>query len=68
MSVQVCELGEAAVQRNFGGQALVLVTDADDQLTFPDSLPDDFDTSVADWAFRNGQAAGLATSTLSAQP
>ncbi|MES2911948.1 MAG: DUF4118 domain-containing protein [Pseudomonadota bacterium] len=68
MSVQVCELGEAAVQRNFGGQALVLVTDADDQLTFPPSLPDDFDTSVADWAFRNEQAAGLATSTLSAQP
>ncbi len=68
MSVQVCELGEAAVQRNFGGQALVLVTDADDQLTFPASLPDDFDTSVADWAFRNEQAAGLATSTLSAQP
>ncbi len=68
MSVQVCELGEAAVRRNFGGQALVLVTDADDQLTFPPSLPDDFDTSVADWAFRNEQAAGLATSTLSAQP
>ncbi len=68
MSVQVCELGEAAVQRNFGGQALVLVTDADDQLTFPPSLPADFDTSVADWAFRNEQAAGLATSTLSAQP
>ncbi|MBI2728232.1 MAG: DUF4118 domain-containing protein [Polaromonas sp.] len=68
MSIQVCELGEAAVQRNFGGQALVLVTDANDQLTFPASLPDDFDTSVADWAFRNEQAAGLATSTLSAQP
>ncbi|MES2402328.1 MAG: DUF4118 domain-containing protein [Pseudomonadota bacterium] len=67
MSVQVCELGEAAVQRNFGGQALVLVTDVNDQLTFPASLPEDFDASVADWAFRNEQAAGLATSTLSAQ-
>ncbi|MES2051252.1 MAG: DUF4118 domain-containing protein [Pseudomonadota bacterium] len=67
MSVQVRELGEAAVQRNFGGQALVLVTDANDELTFPASLPEDVDASVADWAFRNEQAAGLATSTLSAQ-
>ncbi len=67
MSVQVCELGEAAVQRNFGGQALVLITDADDQLVPPASAPQDFDASVADWAFRNEQPAGLATSTLAAQ-
>jgi two-component system sensor histidine kinase KdpD len=68
LSEQVTELGEAAVQRNFGGQALVLTTDAHDQLMQPGSnAPADFDASVADWAFRNEQAAGLATSTLSAQ-
>ena len=64
---QVAELGEAAVQRNFGGQALVLMTDARDQLVLPDHAPPGFDANVADWAFRNTQPAGLATSTLSAQ-
>ncbi|WP_341919317.1 DUF4118 domain-containing protein [Polaromonas sp. YR568] len=67
LASQVTELGEAAVRRNFGGQALVLITDADDQLVLPTQPPSDFDASVADWAFRNAQAAGLATSTLSAQ-
>ncbi|MES2362360.1 MAG: DUF4118 domain-containing protein [Pseudomonadota bacterium] len=68
---QVAELSEAAVRRNFGGQALVLVADANDQLALPADLAASspgFDGSVADWAFRNEQAAGLATSTLSAQP
>ncbi|MCZ8254848.1 MAG: DUF4118 domain-containing protein, partial [Polaromonas sp.] len=64
---QVIELGEAAVQRNFGGQALVLATDAHDQLRLPEKKPPDFDASVADWVFRNEQPAGLATATLSAQ-
>ncbi|MFM9902677.1 MAG: DUF4118 domain-containing protein [Polaromonas sp.] len=68
LSSQVSALGEAAVQRNFDGQALVLLTDARDQLVPPLTAPPDFDASVADWAFRNAQAAGLATSTLSAQP
>ncbi|MBA4329172.1 MAG: two-component system sensor histidine kinase KdbD [Polaromonas sp.] len=67
LASQVAELGEAAVQRNFGGQALVLITDAGDQLVLPAQPPADFDASVADWSFRNLQAAGLATSTLSAQ-
>jgi two-component system sensor histidine kinase KdpD len=67
LSGQVTELGEAAVQRNFGGHALVLATDAGDQLVLPAHAPPGFDASVADWAFRNAQAAGLATSTLSAQ-
>ena len=64
---QVAELGEAAVQRDFGGQALVLATDARDQLVLPGQTPPGFDASVADWAFRHAQAAGLATATLSAQ-
>ena len=64
---QVAELGEAAVQRDFGGQALVLTTNASDQLVLPGQAPPGFDASVADWAFRHAQAAGLATSTLSAQ-
>ncbi len=64
---QVAELGEAAVQRNFGGQALVLPTDARDQLVLPTGPVDGFDASVADWALRNAQPAGLATTTLAAQ-
>ena len=68
LSSQVSELGEAAVQGNFQGQALVLLTDARDHLVMPLASPPDFDASVADWTFRNAQAAGLATSTLSAQP
>jgi two-component system sensor histidine kinase KdpD len=66
LSSQVSELGEAAVQRNFGGQALVLATDAHDQLVLRQSLPQGFDASVADWALRNAQPAGLATTTLAA--
>ena len=68
LSSQVVDLGEAAVERNFGGLGLVLVADVNDQLKLPADLPADFDASVADWAFRNEQAAGLATTTLSAQP
>jgi two-component system sensor histidine kinase KdpD len=63
---QVAELGEAAVQRNFGGQAKVLTTDARDQLVVPPDAPPGLDASVADWAFRNAQPAGLATATLPA--
>jgi two-component system sensor histidine kinase KdpD len=62
--VQVVELGEAAVQRSFGGQARVLLTDAKDQLALGDNLPDSIDASIADWAFHHGQRAGLATATL----
>ena len=65
-SEQVAELGQAAVQRNFGGLALVLMTDTQDQLVLPAQAAPGFDASVADWAFRNAQSAGLATSTLAA--
>ena len=67
MASQVAELGETAVRRNFGGQAVVLMTDAHDQLLPPEAAPAGFDASVADWAFRNEQSAGLATATLSGQ-
>lgn len=67
-SAQVIELGAAAVQGHFGGHALVLVTDANDRLVMPTSPPPGFDASVADWCFRQGQPAGLATATLAAQP
>jgi two-component system, OmpR family, sensor histidine kinase KdpD len=67
LSSQVCELGAAAVRRDFGGQAVVLATDSADQLVQPEEAPEGFDASVADWAFRNGQSAGLATATLAAQ-
>ncbi|HXE76951.1 MAG TPA: DUF4118 domain-containing protein [Rhodanobacter sp.] len=61
---QVAELGEAAVQRTFGGQARVLVTDATDRLVVDGAAPGEVDASIADWAFHNEQPAGLATSTL----
>ena len=67
LASQVAELGEAAVQRNFGGRALVLATGAQDALALPGEPPEGFDASVADWCFRNGQPAGLATATLAAQ-
>jgi two-component system sensor histidine kinase KdpD len=61
---QVVELGEAAVQRTFGGQAKVLLMGANDQLSVGDDVPEGLDASIADWAFHNGQRAGLATATL----
>ncbi|MBB4222821.1 DUF4118 domain-containing protein [Variovorax guangxiensis] len=67
-SSQVVALGTAAVRGHFGGDALVLVTDAADQLVMPADAPYGFDAQVADWAFRHGQSAGLATATLAAQP
>ena len=67
LGAQVAELGQAAVQRNFGGQALVLMPGANDELVAPPDSLAGFDISVADWALRNGQSAGLATATLSAQ-
>ncbi|MGJ7583456.1 DUF4118 domain-containing protein, partial [Variovorax sp. RHLX14] len=66
-SSQVVTLGTAAVRGHFGGDALVLVTDASDQLMLPADPPKGFDPQVADWAFRHAQPAGLATATLAAQ-
>ena len=63
-SIQVVELGEAAVQRIFGGQAKVFIANASDRLEMGDALPDQLDVSIADWAFHNGQRAGMATATL----
>jgi len=63
-AIQVVELGEAAVQRTFGGHAKVLLTDANDQLELSHDLPDTMDASIADWAFHHGQRAGMATATL----
>ena len=67
VTTQVIEIGQAALQRDFGGKAVVLALDENDQLTRAANTPADFDASVADWAFRNAQPAGLHTSTLSAQ-
>ena len=67
VTTQVIEIGQAALQRDFGGEAVVLAMDEKDQLARAANTPADFDASVADWAFRNAQPAGLQTSTLSAQ-
>ncbi len=66
-SAQVMALGAAAVRGHFGGDAQVLVADAGDRLQLPSPPPEGFDASVADWTFRQGQPAGLGTSTLAAQ-
>ncbi|WP_053842796.1 DUF4118 domain-containing protein [Paracidovorax avenae] len=64
---QVVEIGTAAVQQHFGGQAVVLPQGESDRLVLPAQLPAGFDPSVADWTLRHGQSAGLGTSTLAAQ-
>ncbi|MDZ7938111.1 MAG: DUF4118 domain-containing protein [Rhodoferax sp.] len=65
---QVVALGEAAVQRTFGGEAKMLLPDGRDQLVLSSDLPGGLDASIADWAFHNGQRAGVATSTLPSSP
>jgi two-component system sensor histidine kinase KdpD len=65
-TVQVVELGEAAVKRTFGGQAHVYLTNASDQLALGPDVPEGLDASIADWCFHHGQRAGLATATLPA--
>ncbi|WP_342620539.1 DUF4118 domain-containing protein [Rhodoferax sp. GW822-FHT02A01] len=67
-TVQVVELGEAAVTRTFGGQAKVFIANAEDQLELGSHLPQGMDASIADWCFRNGQRAGMATATLPSNP
>jgi len=64
---QVIDIGAAAVQEHFGGRAVVVALDETDNLRYPEDLPEGFDKSVADWTLRQGQSAGLATSTLAAQ-
>ncbi|AMO24133.1 sensor histidine kinase KdpD [Ramlibacter solisilvae] len=66
LAAQVADIGRSSVRAHFGGEAVVLVTDDRDELVLPASPPPGFDASVADWAFRNAQPAGLATSTLAA--
>lgn len=65
---QVTEIGEAAVQRTFGGQAKIMLPDSDDRLVLDGPLPEGMDASIVDWAFHNGQRAGLTTSTLPSNP
>ena len=63
-TVQVVELGEAAVTQTFGGDAHVLLMDANDQLSVGAASNQGVDASIADWAFNHDQRAGLSTSTL----
>ncbi|MDA8456655.1 DUF4118 domain-containing protein [Acidovorax sp. GBBC 3334] len=66
-AAQIVDIGTAAVQQHFGGQALVLPLDESDRLMLPAQPPAGFDASVADWTLRHGQSAGLGTATLAAQ-
>ncbi|KQR55368.1 DUF4118 domain-containing protein [Acidovorax sp. Leaf160] len=64
---QVAVLGEQAIRAYYGGQAVVVLTDASDRLALPAAPPPGWDGDVAEWAFRHGEAAGLGTATLSAR-
>ena len=57
LSEQVKELGENAVRAHFGGDALVLPTDARDELLLPETGPAGFDRGVAE---DEGRVAGAA--------
>ena len=63
---QVVSLGQAAVCRSFGGEALILVANASDQLELGPQAPEAVDASIVQWVFRNGQRAGVGTATLPA--
>jgi two-component system sensor histidine kinase KdpD len=67
-TVQVVELGEAAVARTFGGRAHVFITNEADQLELSTAEPAGLDVSIADWCFHHGQRAGIATATLPSNP
>ncbi len=64
LTSQVVESAQSLVSRTFSSEVRVLLPDAHDQLSFATDLPESLDTSVADWAFRHGQRAGVATATL----
>ena len=68
LTEQVVALGEAAVERTFGGSARILLPDTSDQLAIPAVLPVGMDGSIADWAFHHDERAGVATSTLPSNP
>jgi two-component system sensor histidine kinase KdpD len=68
LTSQVVESAESLARRTFGCDVRVLLPDVNDQLSFDTHLPESLDTSVADWAFRNGQRAGVATATLPGSP
>jgi len=68
LTSQVVESAETLVRRTFGGDARVLLPDANEQLSFGSHLPASLDSSVADWAFSHGQRAGVATATLPSSP
>ena len=63
---EVIKIGEATISRVFGKGARIFIADSNNVLDVKPLLPEEFDESIADWAFNNRQSAGLATNTLSA--
>ena len=63
---EVIQIGESTISRVFGEGARIFITDLDNVLDVTPPVPEDFDESIADWAFNNSKSAGLATNTLSA--
>jgi two-component system, OmpR family, sensor histidine kinase KdpD len=67
LAAQVAQLGAAAVRGYFGGDAVVLVSDAQEQLVLPALAPPGLDARAAEQAFREGRPADLAGASLAAQ-
>ena len=63
---EVIQIGESTISRVFGEGARIFITDLDNVLDVTPPVPEDFDESIADWAFNNSKSAGFATNTLSA--
>ncbi|MRD48029.1 DUF4118 domain-containing protein [Caenimonas koreensis DSM 17982] len=69
LASQVVQIGESAVQRHFGGSALVLLPDSRDpheSLALPEPMPAGFEASMANAAYRTDQALGPTTADVAA--
>ncbi|WP_273429074.1 sensor histidine kinase KdpD [Chitinibacter tainanensis] len=64
-SAGVVEIGQRKLAELFGGQSLLLLPNASDELQAAGELGE-FDPGLADWVFRQGEPAGWSTRTLPA--
>ncbi len=67
LATQVAEQAEHAVCRHFGGEARVLLTDAQGELASLALAPPGFRPDVARWCGANDQPAGLGTAPFPAE-
>lgn len=67
---QITEISDRFTERVLGAHAIILLPDAQDRLQDTSREIDgiDVDTGIAQWAFDQGEVAGLGTDTLPASP